>query len=53
MAKNLLITGNGMVDEQSRYEALEALQIEGSTEELVKLQKAIKNPMYRNLLKSI
>lgn len=53
MAKNLTISGNNPTDELKRYNALVALQKEGTTEELVKLQKAIKNPELRNMLKMI
>lgn len=53
MAKNLAIKGSNPADELKRYNALAALQKEGTTEELTKLQNAIKNPDLRGMLKMI
>lgn len=53
MAKNLTITGKGAADELKRYNALSALQKAADTDELVKLQKAIKDPNLRGYLKMI
>lgn len=53
MAKNLPIKGNNPADELKRYNALAALQREGTTEELIKLQNAINNPELRGMLKMI
>ncbi|WP_157632559.1 hypothetical protein [Cochleicola gelatinilyticus] len=54
MAKTLTITSdNGAMDESKRFEALKALQENANTQELQKLQKALKDPKLRNLLKFI
>lgn len=53
MAKNLIITGNNPMDEVSRFEALQKLQLEATTTELIKLKKAIDDPQLRNMLKMI
>jgi hypothetical protein len=53
MAKNLTIKGQNPADELKRYNALAALQKEAKTEELVKLQAAIKKPELREMLKYV
>ena len=53
MAKNLSIKGTSPADELKRYNALATLQKEATTEELVKLQSAVKNPDLRAMLKMI
>lgn len=53
MAKNLPIKGSGPADELKRYNALAVLAKEATTEELQKLQSAIKKPDLRAMLKMI
>lgn len=53
MAKTLTIKGENALDETKRYNALTALQKEATTEELTKLQAAIKKPDLRAMLKMI
>ena len=44
------VTGKGPLDLAKRTEALNALSKEATTAELVKLQKAIKDPALRSML---
>lgn len=53
MAKNITITGNGPVDEERRAKALLSLNKVGSADELEKLVKLAKNPMYKGMLKTL
>lgn len=53
MDKNLEVNGKDFMDIEKRYAALEALQKNATTEELQKLQKGLKNPMYRKMLNHI
>lgn len=53
MAKTLQVKGSNPSDELHRYNALAALQKEATTEELKKLQTAIKRPDLRAMLKMI
>lgn len=53
MAKNITIKGNNPADELKRYNAMSAINKEATTEELVKLQKAMKDPSLRGYLKMI
>lgn len=53
MSKTVTIKGNGILDEQNRVEALQYLQDNATTEELIKLKKLAQNPTMRAMLKSI
>ena len=53
MAKNVAVTGNNPADELKRYNAISAISKAATTEELVKLQKAINDPSLRGYLKMI
>lgn len=52
MPKTITIKGNGAMDEAQRAEALQYLQNEASTAELLKLKKLASDPQMRSLLKS-
>jgi len=53
MAKNITIKGNNPADELKRYNAMAAINKEATTEELTKLQKAMKDPNLRGMLNMI
>ena len=53
MPKTITVKGKGIVDEGSKFEALNYLNENASTEELQKLAKLAKNPMYRGMLKNL
>tara|TARA_R110002012_G_scaffold250357_2_gene428142 strand:- start:1274 stop:1435 length:162 start_codon:yes stop_codon:yes gene_type:complete len=53
MAKNITIKGDNPADELKRYNAMAAINKEATTEELTKLQTAMKKPELRNMLKMI
>lgn len=53
MAKNISVTGKNPADELKRYNAMAAINKEATTEELEKLQKAMKDPNLRGYLKMI
>lgn len=53
MAKNISIKGKNPADELKRYNAAAAILREATTEELCKLQSAMKQPNLRNMLKMI
>lgn len=53
MSKIVKITGVSPLDASQRAEALQELQNEATTEELLKLKKAIHNPELRGMLKMI
>jgi hypothetical protein len=53
MAKNITVSGKNPADELKRYNALAAINKEATTEELTKLQSAMKDPNLRGMLKMI
>lgn len=53
MAKNITIKGKNPADELKRYNAMAAINKEATTEELTKLQSAMKDPNLRGMLKMI
>jgi hypothetical protein len=53
MANNIVVKGENPADELKRYNAMAAINKEATTEELTKLQTAMKNPELRNMLKMI
>ncbi len=53
MAKTITITGNGSLDTAQRAEALQYLNNELTTDELMKLKKFTGDPQMRSLFKSL